>query len=659
VTVQLAQNVFNGIVISGIYLLVALGLTVVFGMTRLINFAHGQILVVGTFLAYAVTARGYPFYVGLIVATLGTSVIAYLLERGLFRWTLANPLNGLIVGLGALIAGQVLVVKVWGEAPVNVAPQFRGGIDLFGVGLSYNRVGAVLLAVVTTAAFLFLLRKTPIGRQMTATQEDSMAAAHMGINVGRIITMAFVLGSAAAGAGGAVLGTLFPITAFMGGELILKGFAVALLGGLGNVVGAVVASFIYGIGETFIAGYWDPSWVPVYTFGIIVVILLIRPGGLFGIHGAVHADVFSSRQASGPRRHLQLPRPARLVLSALVVAMFPIGFALLPSSRLQGIFVLAAISAVVAYSLVVLYHQTGMLSAAQGGLMGIGAYTAGLLALHLHWSFWMTLVPAFAISAVAGAAIGIPVARAKGHYFVLLTFAFGALIVVLFHKLSGLTGGDQGLTMLDTPTPLGPLKFQTLPQMAYLTLAFAALTGLAVYAIGRSTLGARLASIRDNEMLAISLGLRVSWYKVLAFAISGGIAGIGGVLFLYQNSIIVPESFTILVGFQFIIILVLGGRSIFGPPVGVLVLSIIPELLNLDPQTKQLVFGITLIAVILLLPTGVLPSLRAAVEGLLDRFGPRPQLPAAAPASSNGRGAELDRSSVEQAAEVEASPAAR
>lgn len=631
--VQLAQNVFNGLVISGIYLLVALGLTVVFGLTRLINFAHGQLLVVGAFLAYTLTARGYPFYLGLIAATLGTSVIAYLLERGVFRWTLANPLNGLIVGLGALIAGQVLVVKVWGETPVNVAAQFRGGLDLFGVGLSYNRLISVLVAVVSTVAFLLVLRYTRIGRQMSATQEDPLAAAHMGINVGRVITIAFASGSAAAGAAGAVLGTLFPITPFAGGDLILKGFAVALLGGLGNVAGAVAASVIYGVGETFIAGYWDPKWVPVYTFGIIVVILLIRPGGLFGIHGAVQADVFGGNRARTPRRPLRLPWLASAGAAVVVVALVPVAFVLLPTSRLQGVFILAAISAVVAYSLSILYHQAGMLSAAQGGLMGIGAYVAGLLALHLHWSFWLTLLPAFALSALVGAAIGVPVARAKGHYFVLLTFAFGALIVVLFQNLSWLTGGDQGLTVLDSPTPLGPFKFVTLPQMFRLTFAFAVAAGLAVYAIQRSPLGARLASIRDNEMLAVSLGLRVAWYKVLAFAISGGIAGIGGVLFLYQNSIIVPDSFTVLASFQVIIVLVLGGRGIFGPPVGVLVLSILPELLHLDPQTKQLTFGLTLVVVILILPRGVLPSLAAALDLAVDRFLPRSRFVVPVPAA--------------------------
>ena len=612
--VQLGQNVFNGVVISGIYLLIALGLTVVFGLTRLINFAHGQLLVVGTFVAFTLTAHGQPCYLGLLAASAVTAVTALALERGLFRWTLSNPLNGLIIGLGALTAGQVIVTKIWSQTPVDVAPQFRGGFDVAGVRFSYDRVVAVIVAVFITVGFSLLITQTKIGRQMRATREDPLAAAHMGINVSRVITFAFVIGSAAAGAAGAVLGTLFPISPFDGGNLILKGFAVALLGGLGNVLGAVVASVIYGVGETLIAGYWDPQWVQVYTFGIIVAILLVRPGGLFGMHAASQSDVFEARTTRSRRPALHVPYPLKVAFVVAVIAFIPVVFSWLPTFRLQGLFISAAISTVLVYSLSILYHQAGMLSAAHGALMGIGAYAAGLLALHLHWSFWATLAPAFLFAAFAGALLGIPVARAKGHYFVLLTFAFGALIVVLMQNLTGITRGDQGVTILNAPQSIGPLSFKTPTDMFHLCYAFAVATGLVVWGLTTSTFGRRLAAIRDSEPLALSLGLPVGLYKVLAFGISGGIAGIGGVLYLYQNSIIVPESFAVLASFSFIIMLVLGGRGLLGPPAGVLLLTLLPEFFHLDPQTQQLVYALALITVILVLPRGVVPSIGSAVN---------------------------------------------
>jgi branched-chain amino acid transport system permease protein len=623
--IQLAQNLFNGLVASGIYLLLALGITLIFGLTRLINFAHGQLLVVGTFIAYTATSHGYSFWVAILASTVVVAAISLVLERGIFRWTLANPLNGLIVGLGVLIASEVLVVKLWGTDTVVVRSAIDGGWAIAGVSLSFNRVIAVAVAAAGTALFLLLLHRTRIGRQMEASQEDPLAASLVGINVGRVISVAFVVGSASAGAAGAVLGTLFPTDAFEGGAVILKGFAVALLGGLGNVPGAIIASFIYGAGETLVAGYWDPSWVPAFTFGIIIVILLVRPGGLMGTPVADSPlGQFGERRRFEMPVRLTMPAPIRGGLIAAAIAAPLVAFNLLPTSRLQAVFVLAAIYAVLAYSVSLLYHNVGMLSVAQGGLMAIGAYTSALLAIHYGWGFWASLVPAFLISAVAGMILGVPVARARGHYFVLLTFAFGSLVVVLIQNLKSLTQGDQGLIVADPPGSIGPWSFTSLPSMFYLAFGFALAAALAVYLISRSTLGMRFASVRDNENLARSVGLNVQVYKVLAFGIAGGIAGIGGVLFLYQEQAIVPDSFTVLASIQFVIAVVLGGRALLGPAVGILVLVLIPEMLGLDPLDKQLVFGLILVAVMLLLPRGVVPSVTHAVGTLTARWRPQP-----------------------------------
>jgi branched-chain amino acid transport system permease protein len=619
--VQLSQNIINGLVASGTYLLIALGITIVFGLTRLINFAHGQLLIIGTFIAYTLTSRGYSFWWAILASTLGVAAIAWILERGIFRFTLKNPLNGLIVGLGLLQVGEACVAKIWGSDSVTVRPAFDGGLTVGVVTASASRLTALAITVCGTLLFLLLLRKTALGRRIEATQEDPLAAAHVGIPVGQMITAAFVVGSAAAGAAGAVLGTLFPLDAYQGGALILKGFAVALLGGLGNVVGAIVASLIYGTGETMVAGYWDPAWVPLFTFGIIIAILIVRPGGLFSAAGS-HSSAGQFGEAPEPERLNAVPRPTRTAITVGLAAALVLAFNLLPTSRLQAVFVLAAIYAIEAYSIVPLYHNTGMLSAANGGMMGIGAYTAALLAIHFNVGFWAALVPAVLLSALAGMLVGYPVSRARGHYFVLLTFAFGSLIVVLLQNLKELTKGDNGLLVASPPDPIGPISFTSLSAMFYLCLGFALLTVGVVYAIRHSILGARLAAIRDNEPLARSLGLNVPFYKVLVFGISGALAGLGGVLFLYQQQVIVPDSFGVLASIQFVIMVVLGGRSFVGPAVGVLVLVLIPEFLGLAPIDKELVYGLVLVAVIVLLPRGIMPTIASTWSRLPPRRRP-------------------------------------
>jgi branched-chain amino acid transport system permease protein len=634
---QLVQNVFNGLVASGIYLLIALGITIVFGLTRLINFAHGQLLVIGTFVAYTATSHGYPFWVALLASTVIVGVFSFLLERAVFRWTLASPLNGLIVGLGVLVVTEVLVVKLWGSDTVTVRPWFEGNWTIRGVTLSFNRLVAIALTVAFAGLMLLMLRRTAVGRHMEAAQANSLAAAHVGINVGQVISIAFVVGSAIAGSAGAVLGTLFPTDAFQGGNVIIKGFAVALLGGLGNVRGAIIASLIYGTGETLVAGYWDPTWVPAYTFGIIIAILLVRPGGLFGASADVPlAAQFGERRDASPRARWSLPLPMRVGLLAAAVALPVIIFNVLPTSRLQAVFVLAAIYAVVVYALSLTYHCAGMLSAAHGALMAVGAYSSALLSIHYGWGFWASLVPAFVISAVAGMIMGFPVARARGHYFLLLTFAFGALVIVLIQNLKSLTQGDQGLQITDSPGNIGPITFDGLTNQFYLAFGFTVAAAAVVWLIGRSPLGSRLAGIREHESLARSLGLNVSFYKVLAFGISGGIAGIGGVLYLYQQTVIVPDSFTVFASIQFIIMVVLGGRALLGPAVGVFVISLLPELLGLDPTNKQLAYGIVLCVVILLLPRGVVPSIGRVLSMVGTRWQRQPWTVAQAAATGSG-----------------------
>lgn len=618
--IEFWQNVFNGLSASGIYLLIALGITVVFGLTRLINFAHGQLLILGTFIGYTVTSHGSSFWIALVAATGTVAVVAFVLERLIYRWTLKYPLNGLIVGLGVLTILQVVTVEIWGPDAVSVRSPSTGLVNVGGVALSYDRLIALGLAIVMTGGFMLLLQRSRLGRQMKASQQNALAAAHVGVNVGKIISIAFVVGSAGAGAAGAVLGTFFPLDPFQGGDYLIKGFAVALLGGLGNVPGAIIASLIYGMGETFVSGYWSPSWVAAYTYGIIVVILLLRPQGFFGTTSSdASQGQFGERLFGDARRVLRLHIGGRAGLFAVAIGAVVALYQVLPAGRLHEVITLAAVYAVVAYSTSMLYHNAGILSGAQAAFMAVGAYTAAILSVHLGWGFWLTLLPAIGFSLVSGVIVGWPVARAKGHYLVLLTFAFGLLIGVLIENLSGLTKGDEGLIIPSPPGGIGPIHFDTPATFFYLVLAFAALSALVVYAVKVSRFGRRLASIRDNEVLARSLGMSVMRYKIAAFAVSAAIAGVGGQLLLYQQQIITPDSFSLNIGLGFIIMIVLGGRGLLGPAVGVLALVLLPQMIGLSPNGNLLAYGVVLVVVVLLLPRGLVPSVAALGFRVYDK----------------------------------------
>lgn len=620
--VEFGQSIVNGLVLSGIYLLLALGITVVFGLTRLVNFAHGELLVLGAYLATTLSAHHIAFWWSTLISTAAVAAVAAVMELAVFRFTFKNPINGLIVGIGLLQVMQAVITDVWGNGvTTSVSAPFATAWRIGGVSFGYTQLAAVVIAALLGLGLYLLVRRSGLGRRMVATQENPVAAQHMGIRIGPVVFAAFVIGSAVAGTAGPLLGALYPLDPSAGQGLILVGFAVALLGGLGNVPGAFGASLIYGFGESFFSTYVSPAWVPLFTFGTIVVVVLVRPSGLFGV-GTTGSDSYEAA-AVAERRPRARPAWLRLGSPALVVAVVLGAFAIMDTPFYQSVWLLIAIYGIVAYSLSFLYFGVGMLSAAQAAFMAVGAYSAAILHNQFGWGFWAALGPSILLAGLAGVLVGIPAVRARGHFFILVTFALGSIVSVLLENLGSITGGDSGIFDEAPPGAIGPLRFGTVTGLFFLSGAFLIAVVALVSGIQRTPFGERLAAARDNEQLARSLGLRVTWYRVAAFGIAGMIAGLGGVLFLYYEKVIVPSSFGVGQSVAFIAMIVVGGRSKIGPLVGVVLLTLVPQLLNFSPNTNTLVFGLVLVVVLLLLPEGIVPSLASARDRVRDRWDRR------------------------------------
>jgi branched-chain amino acid transport system permease protein len=624
---EFGQSIVNGLALSGIFLLLALGITVVFGLTRLINFAHGELLVLGAYLATTLSSHHVSFWWSTLISTAMIGLIAAFLELAVFRFTFKNPINGLIVGIGILQVMQAVITYVWGPGTTTaVRAPFTAVWRIGGVSVGYTQLATVGLAAVLGIGLYLLVRRSRLGRQMAAAQEDPVAAQHVGIRIGLVVFVAFVIGSAIAGTAGPMLGALYPLGASQGQGLILEGFAVALLGGLGNVPGAFGASLIYGFGESFFSTYVSPAWVDLFTFGIIVVVVLVRPAGLFGVGGTGSDSYSPPAWITRPPR--ALPRWASLGSAPLVVGVVLVAFTLMNTPFYQSVWLLVVIYAIVAYSLSFLYFGAGMLSAAQAAFMAVGAYTAAIGYNHFGLGFWETLVPSVALAGLAGVLVGIPAVRARGHFFILVTFALGSIVSVLLENLGSLTGGDSGIFDAAPPEAIGPLHFDSARGLFFLSGAFLLVVVALVYGIRRTPFGERLAAARDNEQLARSLGLRVTWYRVAAFGISGMIAGLGGVLFLCYQKVIVPTSFDVGQSVAFIAMVVIGGRSKVGPLAGALLLTLVPQLLSLSPNANALLFGLVLVVVLLVLPEGIIPSAGSAYDRLRARLSDRPAAPA-------------------------------
>jgi branched-chain amino acid transport system permease protein len=278
----LIQQTLNGLSIASVITLIAVGVTLIFGLTGIINFAHGEFLMVGSIVTWLAVSNGVPFAFALMLAVTAVALMGWALERGIFRWTLERPTNGFIVSLGLTVVLQHVVIFLFNANQKSIPRPLDVVWDVGGVRIASVRLMVIAVTVAVVAACYMMITRSRYGRALRASVEDRDTAALMGIPVRRYITGVFILGSALAGLGGALLIALFPITPFTGGTMVMKGFAVALIGGLGNLSGAVVAGLILGIVEGFSAGYGLSQWTDAYSFGLMILVLLFRPHGLFG-----------------------------------------------------------------------------------------------------------------------------------------------------------------------------------------------------------------------------------------------------------------------------------------------------------------------------------------------------------------------------------------
>ncbi|WP_459618527.1 branched-chain amino acid ABC transporter permease [Bordetella sp. 2513F-2] len=280
----LIQFLVNGLVNGTFYALSALGLTLVFGLMRLVNFAHGEFYMMGGLLGWAVTSGlGLDFYTGLlavivIMAAFGWMVDRLFIER--VRGKGEEPGILLTIGLSIFLTNTALLVV--GSAPQKVpAPVASAPLLLGPVVITQVRLFAVAVCAVAIVAAHMLIRHTRLGKAMRATFQDPMAARLAGINTGRIYAATFALGTVLAGTAGMLLGSIYVAQAGIGGLVSLKAFVVVILGGMGNFAGAILGGLILGVAEALWGGYVSTGTVDMVGFALVILILFFRPYGLF------------------------------------------------------------------------------------------------------------------------------------------------------------------------------------------------------------------------------------------------------------------------------------------------------------------------------------------------------------------------------------------
>jgi len=281
---EILQQALNGLAIGAVYTLIALGLTVVFGILGIAHFAHGSVAMFGGYLTFVFTERlGLPFFAAMGLAMVAGAVMGLLIERLAYRPVRDAPhINAFIIALGLTMMIEGMNLLLFGADQVVIQTPYRGVFNVAGIAIAQLRVLVILTACVLIGVIALLISRTKTGKSIRAVAQNRQAAVLMGVNVSMVSLVVFGISSALGVSAGALIGALLAIAPGVGEGLAVKGFAVLILGGLGSIPGAIVGGLILGVSEAMAAGFISSAYKDVIAFLVMIIVLLFRPEGLLG-----------------------------------------------------------------------------------------------------------------------------------------------------------------------------------------------------------------------------------------------------------------------------------------------------------------------------------------------------------------------------------------
>jgi branched-chain amino acid transport system permease protein len=286
-TPLLIEQVLNGVILGSMYAMIACGLTLIWGTMRMLNFAHGEMYMAGGYFFFVASSiTGMPLAAAALLAIILTFALGFVLERSVIHPLLKKDnweFSTIVVTLGLSVILQNGALLIWRER-VRQVPYFIDGVtNLWGVRLSNQRLLIFVVAVVTVGLMWALLKKSRFGLALRATSLDRDAATIYGVNVNRIYSLTFGMAAALAALAAVFLSSINSVNPWMGAPVMLKGFAVVVLGGLGSFQGAIIGGLLIGTIETLGVLFWSSQWREVISFSILIGVLWLRPWGLFGL----------------------------------------------------------------------------------------------------------------------------------------------------------------------------------------------------------------------------------------------------------------------------------------------------------------------------------------------------------------------------------------
>ena len=579
--------------------LVAAGLTVIFGVTRVVNFSHGSLFMLGAYIAWTILVRlprepGWHV-AGVLLAALATAGIGALLEIGLLRRLYRAPdLLQLLATFGVLLVVQDLTLLIWGPNDLSLPrpPWLRGFVAIAGARFPLYDLLLIGIGPLVLAALWLLFTRTRWGTLVRAATQDRDMVAALGVDQSVLFTTVFALGAGLAGLGGALALPDGSANLQMDLTVITDAFVVVVVGGMGSLPGAYLAALLIGLLQAF-GVVVLPNATLVLMFVVMAAVLAVRPYGLLGRAQAMARDELQSHA---------LIRPASPALRALGLAALALAVAapFLAGPFLLSVLTEALVAMLFAASLHTMMGPGGMASFGHAAWFGIGAYAAALAAKGLLMPMPVGLLLGPLLAGAAALAFGWFVVRLSGVYLAMLTLAFAQIVWAVAFQ-SEFTGGDNGVL------GVWPESWAQDARIFY-ALALVLCVGgtLALRRVLFSPFGTALRAARDAPARAEAIGLWPARLRMAAFALAGAAAGLAGAVGAYSKGSVFPGMISINRSVDALLMVLLGGvQTMSGPIVGALAYTGLYDVLIRATDLWRLFLGLAVIILVLAFPQGI------------------------------------------------------
>lgn len=608
--------------------LISSGLTLIFGVLNILNFAHGSLYMLGAYFIYflATQVAGVGgFLAVLIAAPLGVALVGAIIEMGLLRRIYRQE------EIYQLLLTYSLVLIIDDLAKIVFGPEFKsipkpdilsGSFTLFGGTVPVYTILVLFFAPAVALGLWYILYRTKIGKIIRATSSDREMADALGINMAALFTLVFAFGAVLAGFGGALAGPVRTVFPGVGHEVIIESFVVVVIGGLGNLWGALVGSLLIGFLET-VGIILVPEFEMSLIYLLMVVVLIVRPWGLFGRPLKIRAlseKNFAMESQEISTVHFSV-RPLFRLLPFALLLLVPF-FA---GRFYQYLATQIMVASLMAIAFNLLLGTTGLLSFGQAAFFGVGAYTVALLCAKGGFGPVQALLLSPFFAGAVAAVVGVFCIRLSGVHFAMLTLAFGQLIFTIVFKWYGFTGGDngiQGIPVRPIALPgIGAIDIGSTKAMFWFVLAVFALSAEVVRRIRSSPYGSTLRAIRENPQRAEYLGINVKLYQWSAFVVVGAFTGLAGGLYALMEKSITPDIIHWTKSAEPVLMTIIGGIYTFvGPAVGAFVYIVLNSYLVAWTEKWALVLGLVLLVLVLGLPGGVVGFVNEKARGAFEKM---------------------------------------